>query len=150
MIRAHLPDTPRHRQAGVTLIEMMIVLVVIGVATGAVTLGLGLLSRDDQAQAEARRLAAAISLGVDDALISATPRQVIWDAQGYRIGAGARHLLDAGVVLARGDGLADAAVLSAGADSAPVVFSLSGGGAAWDVIFDGLSVRAQMAQGAAP
>ena len=132
----------RGAQAGVTLIEMMIVLAVIGVATGAATLGLGALRRDDAVEQEARRLATAISLGVDQALIGAVNAPVSWDAQGYQIGTAARHVLDTNVVLSRGDGLAAAASISAGADGGPMVFVLRGRGAAWHVTFDGLSARA--------
>jgi general secretion pathway protein H len=135
-------------QAGVTLIEMMIVLVVIGIATGAATLGLGALSRDDTVEAAARRLSAAISLGLDDALISGNSRVVVWDAQGYQIGAGARHDLDPTVTLSRADGLSDAVVLSAAATSSPVILVLSGPSDAWHLALDGFAVQA--ASGPAP
>ena len=144
----HQGGTGRHHQAGVTLIEMMIVLVVIGVATGAATLGLGALARDDAAEQAARRMATAISLGVDAALITGVSQSVVWDAQGYGVGTGARQVLDPAVVLARADGMAGPAVLSAGADGAPVVFVLDGRAGPWHVAFDGLSVQA--AAGPAP
>lgn len=138
----------RHRQAGVTLVEMMIVLVVIGVATGAATLGLGVLARGDAVEQAARRMATAISHGVDEALITGVSQSVTWDAQGYRIGTVARQALDPAVVLKRADGLAAPAVLSSGADGTPVVFVLDGRAGPWHVAVDGLSVRA--AAGPAP
>jgi general secretion pathway protein H len=129
----------RQPQAGVTLIEMMIVLAVIGVATGALTLGLGALGRDNRAEQEARRLADAISLGVDDALISGEGRWVAWDAAGYTIGAMAPHLLASPVALARADGETAPVELTADATSLAVDFVLQGGGAVWRVSFDGMS-----------
>lgn len=132
----------RAGEAGVTLIEVMIVLAVIGVATGAAMLGLGALGRDAAAEQEARRLAAAIGHAVDAALISGTGQVVDWDATGYRIGGGVRHDLAAGITLARADGVGTALGLSAHADSPATDFVLRGDAAAWRVAFDGLSAVA--------
>jgi general secretion pathway protein H len=140
--RPGVPPPRRRPEAGVTLIEMMIVLVVIGVATGAATLGLGAVGRADAPAHEARRLATVIGQGIDDALISGVTRAVAWDARGYRVGTGGRHDLPAAVTLTRSDFLPDAAVLSANAASVPLAFVLTGGGDVWHVDFDGLSVRA--------
>ncbi len=148
MKKTRLPRVRRAGQAGVTLIEMMIVLVVIGVATGAATLGLGALGRNDAAEQEARRLATAIGLAVDDALISGASRAVIWDAQGYRIGDADRHLLADGITLARADGTDAGLALSAEATNPAVDFVLQGDAALWRVSFDGLS--ASVAPGDAP
>ncbi|MGL4322093.1 MAG: prepilin-type N-terminal cleavage/methylation domain-containing protein [Paracoccaceae bacterium] len=131
----------RSGQSGVTLIEVMIVLVVIGIATGAATLGLGALTRDDHVEQEARRLSAAISLALDDALISGATRAVHWDAQGYQIGTGQRHEMATSVTLSRADGLADAVVLSAHAASAPVTLVVSGRTGPWHLALDGFGVR---------
>ncbi len=143
---------PRDHQSGVTLIEMMIVLVVIGVGTGAVLLGTGALVRDDRVEQEARRLAGAISLGFDAALIVGVSRSISWDAQGYQIGNADRHTLDGAVILTRSDGAGGDAVLSATATGAPFVFALSGPAGAWDVRFDGFAVSAAPggASGGAP
>jgi general secretion pathway protein H len=138
----------RHPMAGLTLIEMMIVLAIIGVATGAVTLALGALGRDNRAEHEARRLAATIGLGVDAALIAGAAQPVVWDATGYRIGMGARHPLDTSVTLARADGSDAPLILAPDATSAPAEFILEGDGARWQVAFDGLA--ATVLPGAAP
>ncbi len=131
----------RRIDSGVTLIEMMIVLAVIGVATGAATLGLGALGRDNAAEREARRLATAMGFAVDGALISGVPRVMTWDAQGYQIEGGARRELGPGVMLARADGVAERVTLSADATGA-VDFMIQGQGPVWRVAFDGLSARA--------
>jgi general secretion pathway protein H len=136
----------RHPQAGVTLIEMMIVLVVIGVATGAATLGLGALARDDGAEEEARRLAAVLGLAVDEAIVTGQAGELVWDASGYQLGRGARHEMGGGVTLARADGLGDAVPLSPDATGAQVVFVLQSGAGVWHVALDGLMAQA----GAAP
>jgi general secretion pathway protein H len=130
----------RNRQAGVTLIEVMIVLVVIGIATGATTLGLGALARDDRVEQEARRLAGAISAGVDEALIASKAQLIRWDREGYQIGDTLRRVLDPSVQMARADRAADAAVISAHMAEPAVVFELSGATGTWRVTLDGLTV----------
>ncbi|MGL5010122.1 MAG: prepilin-type N-terminal cleavage/methylation domain-containing protein [Paracoccaceae bacterium] len=146
MISAVLQSSARSGQAGVTLIEMMIVLVVIGIATGAATLGLGALARDDAAEQEARRLATAIGLAVDDALISGTPRTVTWDAQGYRIGTAPAHTLTSGITLTATD--RTDLILSPKATTPATRFTLQGPNTLWHIAFDGLS--ATVAPGPAP
>ena len=73
----------RDSQAGLTLIETLIVIVVIGVATGAAMMGLNGADRGDRAQAEAVRLAQHLSLAVDEALVSGLPLLLLWDQRGY-------------------------------------------------------------------
>jgi general secretion pathway protein H len=138
----------RKAQSGVTLIEMMIVLAVIGVATGAATLGLGRLTRDDATEQAARRLASVIGLAVDDALISGKPQRLEWDAQSYQIGTRAVQILPSSVTLARADGFGDVVLMLPDAASPPVEFVLVGNAGIWRVSFDGLS--AAVTPGPAP
>lgn len=78
-----LGNSRRNRDGGITLIEMLVVLAVIGVATGATMLGVNSADRDTRAEAEAVRLARNLLLGVDEALVGGTPLALIWDAGGY-------------------------------------------------------------------
>jgi general secretion pathway protein H len=138
----------RQAQSGVTLIEMMVVLVVIGVATGGVTLGLGALARDDATEQAARRLATVIGLAVDDALISGVPQVLVWDAGSYQTSTGARRVLPPTMTLAREDGSGDAVMLTPDATSPAVEFVLEGSTGIWRVSFNGLS--AAVTAGSAP
>lgn len=74
----------RGRDDGITLIEMLVVLAVIGVATGATMLGVNSADRYTRSEAEAVRLARTLSLGVDEALVGGKPLALIWDSDGYR------------------------------------------------------------------
>lgn len=148
MSRPSPPVGMRSGQAGVTLIEMMIVLVVVGIATGAATLGLGALGRNDAAEQEARRLAAAIGSAVDDTLISGVSQTMVWDAQGYQIGTTDRHALGGGATLARVEGAVEDVTLSAIAASLAADFVVQDSAAIWRVSFDGLS--ATVLPGTAP
>ncbi len=74
----------RDGQAGLTLIEVLVVLAVIGVGAGATMMGMGGADRSSAAQTEARRLARTLTLGVDEALITGLPLALLWDGSGYR------------------------------------------------------------------
>jgi general secretion pathway protein H len=135
---------PRRADSGVTLIEMMIVLAVIGVATGAATLGLGALARNDQAEAEARRLAQALGQAVDQALMTGNDQRMTWDVAGYVIGGADYHPLAGAVTLKRDQQTGDAALLllTDSAAGGPATFVLTGQDAIWQVAFDGLAASA--------
>jgi hypothetical protein len=89
---------------------------------------------------EARRLAGAISAGVDEALIASKAQLIRWDREGYQIGDALRRVLDPSVQMARADRAADAAVISAHMAAPAVVFELSGATGTWRVTLDGLTV----------
>lgn len=59
----------RHADAGMTLIEMLIVLTIIAVAAGAVTLGIGVAARAPSVGSEAQRLADRLQSAADDAML---------------------------------------------------------------------------------
>lgn len=159
------PLPPRRRpDGGITLIEVLVVLAVIGVATGATMLGLNATDRDTRAEAEAVRLARNLSLGVDQAILSGSPLAIMWDAGGYRFVAWSaedavwgpaspsslsrRHDLRAPVALSLQGDIATKPVLIAASGIGPVVAFEFGSAARtgsphWIVAFDGFSATAQ-------
>ena len=74
----------RHGEAGVSLVEVLVVLAIIGVMAGVGVLGLGAADRGARAEAEARRLADRLQLAADEVLVTGTPHALVWDAEGYR------------------------------------------------------------------
>ena len=154
----------RNRDGGITLIEMLVVLAVIGVATGATMLGLNSADRDTRAQAEAVRLASYLSLGVDEALVGGAPLALIWDAGGYSFVAWSdinaswgvaapnalaiRHDLRAPLQLRVDGQVTPVAVMIAPSGIGPVVsFVIEpltlGTGPRWIVEFDGFAASAR-------
>ncbi len=152
----------RNAEAGITLIEVLVVLAVIGVGAGATMMATRDRGRD--VEAEAMRLARHLTLGVDEVLISGLPMVLRWDAAGYGFGQlpaempllaphdwpaaahpalGARHALpDAVALRLRDAALPVPVVLPASAATRTVTFDLTGAAAGWVVIFDGFTARA--------
>ena len=94
------------REAGLSLVEMLVVLAIIGVLAGSTVLGIGAASRSSSIEAEARQLASRLQLAADEAMISgrsiafvwddAEYGFLLWDGEGWRPGEGegfARHRL---------------------------------------------------------
>ncbi len=147
MIRPH-----RRADTGLTLIEMLIVLVIIGIASSAAMLGLRALGRDTAAEDEAIRLAAYLTLAVDEALVSRDPMAMVWTPTGYGFerwtgtqwqpAGTARlakpHELASSVALARADGLDAPVAISADGLGPSVALTLKGA-TGWHVNFDGLT-----------
>lgn len=147
----------RDRQSGLTLIEMLIVLVIMGIATSAATLGVNMIGRDRRAEDEAVRLAAHLTVAVDKGLVSRERLALFWTSGSYEIKrqtpAGwqpaeapqlARtHALPAALVLRRVDGLTDQVVVSEDGLGPAVVLEISGSDVPWIVAFDGFSATAR-------
>lgn len=75
----------RRGSEGLTLIEMLVVLAIVGVMSSLVVIGLGAGAKEQNVQAEAQRLALSIQAGSDEALTSDNPVLFHWDERGYEI-----------------------------------------------------------------
>ena len=148
----------RGGEAGLTLIEMLMVLVIIGIATSALVLGTNLAGRDRLAENEAQRLAAHLEMAVDEGLVGRVPLALMWTADGYEFRRwGSKgwqaadtprlvaHALPAPLVLRRTDGETAAVDLAEDGLGAAVALEISGAGAVWVVAFDGFSASATRA-----
>jgi general secretion pathway protein H len=149
--------------AGLTLFEMLIVMAIIGIASGAAVMGTAALTRDTAARDEATHLAALLQVAGDEALVTGAALRMEWSDSGYGFrrwlgdGAGWGAAQDArlasfralpeGLALTRGDGLAGALTIPAGGMGSAIALQLEGRGTAWTVAFDGL--RAQPLPGTA-
>ena len=154
----------RAPDAGLTLFEMLIVMAIIGIASGAAVMGTSVLTRDNRARDEARHLAAMLQVAGDEALVNGQPLVLEWSEGGYGFrrwlgeDAGWGAALDArlasfrtlpsGMVLERGDGQAGAMTIAPGGMGQAVDLQLDGAGGVWTVAFDGLRAMAQPGQAA--
>jgi general secretion pathway protein H len=154
-----LAQPHRAGEAGVTLIEVLVVLAVIGVAASATMLGLNAADRGTRAGAEAVRLAQYLTLGADEAMLGGRPLALVWNAGGYgfliwsdedaawRAAPGllaARHDLRAPLELSLRGTDDPVPVLIAPAGVGPArLFGLSGAGPRWVVEFDGFAATAR-------
>lgn len=152
-----LTSPRRSAEAGITLIEVLVVLAVIGVAAGATMLGVNASERGSRAETEAIRLAQRLSLSVDEAIISGRDHLLIWDDTGYRFerrtadGGWAaaevpilaqRHDLPAPIRLAERDGQPEPLTISAAATGPQTVLVLTANSTSWVVAFDGFTATA--------
>ena len=152
----------RASQAGMTLIEMLIVLAIIGVAAGAVTLGIGAATRKPSVESEARRLASRLQAAADDAMLG--DRLVAFTAEkhGYgfaTIGANGRmaartdgalapHTLPGGITLTLDT--RPPVVLGVDGSGRPMAASIDNGSQRWLVRYDGLTASALPAPTSTP
>ncbi len=148
--------TGRQATAGLTLIEMLIVLVIMGIATSAAVLSVGSIGRDRQAETEAAQLVAQLNMAVDEGLVGGAPLALIWSEDGYVVRRwtatgwqaattpmlARKHDLSGNVVLRRADGLADPVQVAEDGLGPAVTLELTGSGAVWQVAFDGFSAKA--------
>jgi general secretion pathway protein H len=143
----------RTRAAGLSLVEVLVVLAIVGVMAGATVLGLGSLARGASGEAEALRLAARLRLAADEAMVTSVPLAMTWDAHGYRflawdaVGArwrqsgqhdlGARHGLPAALRLEREDAAEGVPIVVTPDVPQAAVLRIAGSGEVWRVAFDG-------------
>lgn len=145
----------RGRESGMTLVEMLAVLAIVGVAAGATTLGIGAATRAPSVESEARRLSSRLQSVADEAMVSDRPVAFTWDARSYAFlswdGRGwhipgddghARHRLPTGVRLDLGR-RAPPLLLGVDGSGVPAAIGLEAGpdgrGERWLVVYDGLS-----------
>ena len=140
-------------EAGLTLVEMLVVLAIIGISIGAMMLGLGVATRRVSTEAEAHRLAARIQLAADDAMVTDKPIGFSWDTNGYSFSGApldassfAPHALPSGIRLAM-DKSTGAAAIGADGSGTPIRVRLTSAAETWLVVYDGLTVRAAQVRG---
>lgn len=133
-----------------TLVEMLIVLAIIGIASGGVALAIGSASRAPSIESEARRFATRLEAAGDDAMMGDRMVALTVDKSGYGFAKVASdgvipkgspkldyHSLPAGVAMT----LDQAPPLVLGVDglSKPLTATLANGEQTWVVRYDGLS-----------
>ena len=138
--------------SGLTLVEVLVVLAVIGIVGSVAVLSVGPTARSSTLQAEAQRLAASIQRASDEALIADRAAALSWDESRYafvewdgearrwqpRQEASAHELPDDMILAAQG-GEAPAAI---GEAAGPLQFTLTEGARSWRVSYDGLNAVA--------
>lgn len=141
-------------EAGFTLLEMMIVLVIIGVMAGAVTLGIGSVTRAPSVETEARRLATRLQAAADDAMLGDRMMAFTVQKNGYgfaTVGAGGRmvaqtndafgfHRLPGGMVVTLS--VRPPVILGVDGAGRPMSAIVESGSQRWIVTYDGLTARA--------
>lgn len=141
---------PRAGEAGMTLIEMLIVLAIIAVAAGAVTLGIGAASRTPNVETEARRLAGRIQAASDDAMLGDRIIALTIRDDGYAFSmmeadgswrertddALAFHQVPGGMAIELDT--APPIVLNGSGMGKPVTATVESGDQRWRIVYDGL------------
>lgn len=144
----------RIRREGMTLVEILVVLAIVGVMAGVVTLGVGAADRGMGVETEANRLADRLTLAADDVLVTRRPLTLAFDGEGYVFvrpdgqptegleALADRHALPPGVTLI---GLDTASPVTIDPDGAQPIasFGLAKGDQRWRVEFDGLNAVAR-------
>lgn len=143
----------RSRRAGMTLVEILVVLAIVGVMAAVVTLGVGLGDRGRGVETEANRLADRLRLASEDVLVSRRSLNLRFGPDGYgfvRADGSSEGVVDAladihrlprGIVLT-GGGVASPLIIDPDGAQPVAVFDLTQGDRRWRVTFDGLNAVA--------
>ncbi|MFD1786590.1 prepilin-type N-terminal cleavage/methylation domain-containing protein [Sphingomonas floccifaciens] len=141
-----------------TLVEMLIVLAIIGIASGGVALAIGSATRAPSVESEARRFATRLEAAGDDAMLGDRMIALTVDDSGYSFTKVAsdgvipkgtpkldHHTLPGGVAMT----LDQAPPLLLGLDglSKPLTATLTSGSQVWVVRYDGLTSTVTRAEG---
>lgn len=150
---------PPAAQAGMTLIEMLIVLAIIAVAAGAVTLGIGAATRAPSAESEARRLAERLQAAADDAMLGDSLVAFTAERRGYGFARQAEgtwqpfegealgfHQLPGGMTMRLS--VRPPVVLGPDGGGKPMTATLDAGEERWVVAYDGLTATVSRAPAA--
>jgi general secretion pathway protein H len=145
---------PEPSEAGLTLVEMLVVLAVVGVMAGVVVLSAGSGSGRG-AEVEARRLAARLDLAADEAMVTGHSVAFVGDKDGYRfLVQQAGQWRDETAPALEPYRLPSGLSLE-GTGAAPIVIGADGGGnpldlrlvprkgASWAIAFDGVATTAK-------
>lgn len=140
---------------GLTLIEMLVVLAIVGVMSSLAVIGLGAGAKEQNVQAEAQRLALSLQAASDEALTSDNPLIFQWDARGYELtssGPQAGAAGDASSATANRHQLPENVTISVAGGEPPVLLGdrsmpslaivLASEGIRWRVVYDGLNAVA--------
>ena len=133
-----------------TLVEMLVVLAIIGIASGGVALAIGSATRAPSIESEARRFATRLEAAGDDAMLGDRMIALTVDGSGYgftRVAADGlipkgtpkldHHTLPGGVAMTLDQ--APPFVLGVDGLSKPLTATLQNGRQRWIVRYDGLS-----------
>lgn len=132
---------------GLTLIEMLVVLAIIGVIASATVLGIGAATRGPSVEAEAKHLAADLQSAADEAMVDDRRVAMVWDEKSYAFVRGdrneeaPRHQLASGIRMDMGSARQP---LPIGIDGSgiPATAGLRGSSDRWLVVYDGLTASA--------
>jgi general secretion pathway protein H len=151
---ADISNNRRHGEAGLTLVEMLVVLAIIAVMAGAVSIGIGSVTRAPSVETEARRLATRLQAAADDAMLGDRMMAFTVEKHGYgfaTIGANGQmvartddalgfHRLPGGMVVTLS--VRPPVILGVDGAGRPLSAIVESGSQRWMVTYDGLTARA--------